>query len=58
MKRTLLIALSAIGLGLTVVPSALVFAGRMDWSMHAWLMALGAVLWFVTAPFWMKTRET
>ena len=58
MKRTLLVALSASGLGLTVVPAFLVYAGRIDWPMHAWLMSLGAILWFATAPFWMKTRET
>ena len=46
--------LSLAGLALTIAPAFLVFAGRMEWSMHANLMILGAVLWFATAPFWME----
>lgn len=57
MKKILLLSLSAAGLGLTVMPAGLVFAGRIDWATHAWLMSLGAVLWFTTAPFWMRTRK-
>ena len=44
---------SFVGLGLTVVPAFLVFAGRLEWNTHAVLMGIGALLWFVTAPFWM-----
>ncbi len=44
---------SFVGLGLTVVPAFLVFLGMLTWHTHALLMAVGAVLWFVTAPFWM-----
>lgn len=57
MKRTVLIALSSIGLGLTVVPAFLVYAGRIDWATHAWLMSIGAILWFATAPPWMRGRD-
>jgi len=39
--RTLLKLISFVGLGLTVVPSFLVFAGRIAWATHA------------SAPFWM-----
>ena len=46
--------LSFAGLVLTVLPSFLVFAGRIDWSTHANLMIIGSVLWFGTAPFWME----
>jgi hypothetical protein len=28
--------------------------GQMSWQAHAHLMTAGMVLWFVTAPFWMK----
>jgi hypothetical protein len=56
--RALLKAGSIIGLGLTVLPSVLVFAGRLTWSTHAVLMAVGALLWFATAPFWMVTDES
>ena len=44
---------SFVGLGLTVVPAFLVFSGVLTWDTHAVLMAIGAVLWFVTAPFWL-----
>lgn len=55
MKR-LLQAVSAAGLLLTVGPSILVFAGLMRWESHALLMAVGTVLWFVTAPGWMHEK--
>ncbi len=53
--RYLLKAGSFLGLGLTVVPAFLVFSGARTWRAHVTLMALGAVLWVVTAPFWMAT---
>lgn len=46
--------LSFIGLGLTVVPAFLVLFGTTTWDTHAMLMLLGTVLWFVTAPRWMR----
>ena len=46
--------LSALGLALTVVPAFLVFLTGMDWDTHAILMVVGTVLWFATAPFWMR----
>ncbi len=48
--------LSAIGLALTVIPSFYVFVGSITWQTHADLMLGGTVLWFVTAPFWMKKQ--
>ncbi len=45
---------SAVGLALTIVPSFFVFTGAITWSRHASLMTLGMILWFATAPFWMK----
>jgi len=45
---------SAIALGLTIVPSLLVLAGTITWQLHADLMTAGMVVWFVTAPMWMK----
>ena len=51
--RTLLKLISFAGLGLTVVPSFLVFAGVIAWETHAALMLVGMVLWFASAPFWM-----
>lgn len=52
--KCLLKLLSVIGLVLTVVPSFLVFNGTMRWEVHADLMLVGTVLWFGTAPWWMK----
>ena len=52
--KALLVVASYIGLALTLGPALFVFAGVMDWSTHAALMAAGMVLWFITAPFWMK----
>ncbi len=51
--RNLLKAGSLVGLGLTVLPAFLVLSGTLTWDAHAWLMAIGALLWFVTAPFWL-----
>ena len=45
---------SFVGLGLTVVPAFLVFAGSIEWSTHAVLMLVGTLLWFATAPLWME----
>lgn len=52
--KSLTTTLSAIGLGLTVVPAFLVFGGLLSWKTHAVLMAVGTVLWFASAPFVMK----
>ena len=47
---------SGLGLALTVVPSVLVLGGRLSWTQHAATMLAGAVLWFASAPFWMRER--
>jgi len=52
--KPVLVTLSLVGLALTVVPAFLVFAGAITWLQHASAMMAGAVLWFATAPFWMK----
>jgi hypothetical protein len=56
--RAILKILSFIGLILTVVPSFLVFSGSITLDMHKWLMLLGTILWFVSAPFWMNKKAT
>lgn len=53
MKR-LLKLVSALGLVLTVGPAFLVAAGVLTWKTHAVWMAVGTLLWFGTAPFWMR----
>lgn len=47
---------SMIGLALTIAPAVMVAMQKLSWQTHADLMACGMVLWFVTAPFWMKKR--
>ena len=55
MKRIFQIV-SALGLLLTVVPSFFVFYQKITWQTHARLMVLGAVLWFSTSFFWIRTK--
>jgi len=55
---TMLRLLSWLGLALTLGPSLLVFAGRITWETHSRLMLVGMLLWFFTAPFWMKDRKS
>jgi hypothetical protein len=55
--KKLLIVISFTGLALTIVPSLLVFKGLIGVNSHFWLMAIGMVLWFATAPFWMKSKS-
>jgi hypothetical protein len=57
MKKRLLQVISTIGLLLTFVPSILVYARVIEMEMHFTLMIAGMVLWFSTAPFWMKSPE-
>ena len=53
--KTVLFIISIIGLILTLVPAFLVFVGKTDLDTAKGLMIAGTVLWFATAPFWMKT---
>jgi len=55
--RILLITVSVAGLLLTIVPSILVFADAISGGTSTTLMAVGMVLWFATAPFWMKKEQ-
>ena len=52
--KKMMIAGSVAGLGLTTVPAFLVFTGVLSWQVHAHLMTAGMILWFITAPYWMK----
>jgi len=52
--KNILKIISLQGLLLTIVPSLLVFKGVIDLKLHYNLMIIGMVLWFETAPFWMK----
>jgi hypothetical protein len=52
--KTLAITASVAGFALTIFPAFFVFAQKISWNTHAALMAVGMVLWFGSAPFWMK----
>jgi hypothetical protein len=52
--KSILKILSYSGLALTIIPSLLVFKGIIPIELHYNLMIAGMVLWFVSAPFWMK----
>ncbi|WP_194775434.1 hypothetical protein [Pararhodonellum marinum] len=46
--------LSYVGLGLTLIPSVLLFMERITIQTNNSLMAVGMLLWFVTAPLWIN----
>ena len=54
--KKLLVILSIAGLVLTILPSVLVFYGVITMKSHFHLMIAGMILWFATAPFWMKSK--
>lgn len=45
---------SFIGLVLTLIPSIMVFNGIIEKETHFNLMVVGLLLWFLSAPFWLK----
>jgi hypothetical protein len=55
--KNILKLISLLGLALTIVPSLLVFRGTIDLKLHYNLMIIGMVLWFGSAPFWMKSKS-
>jgi hypothetical protein len=56
--KILLSSLALIGLLLTVLPSVLVFTGAILPGTHKTIMVVGMILWFVTAPFSMKRKDS
>jgi len=56
--KKLLMAASLIGLGLTLIPSFLVFSGSLTPDSNKVLMLLGTILWFVAASRWLGTDES
>jgi hypothetical protein len=55
--KNILKIISLLGLALTIVPSMLVFKGVIDLKLHYNLMIVGMVLWFGSAPLWMKSKS-
>ncbi|WP_372772550.1 hypothetical protein [Mangrovibacterium sp.] len=54
--KKVLIVISFIGLVLTFVPAILVFEQFIEMETHFHLMVAGMIIWFATAPFWMKSK--
>jgi hypothetical protein len=52
MKKLLMVA-SSVGLGLTLIPSLLVFTGSITLESNKALMLLGTVVWFLAASRWL-----
>ena len=48
---------SIIGLVLTLIPAVLVFMQKIPFESHLWLMLLGTVIWFISAPFALKKES-
>jgi len=56
--KKLLVAASWMGLGLTLIPSFLVFGGSLTLDSNKALMLLGTILWFAAASSWLGTDES
>lgn len=54
--RKLMLLLSILSLLATIVPSILVFKQIMDPEQNKLLMSIGTLGWFVTAPFWIRSK--
>jgi hypothetical protein len=55
--KKLIMAASLIGLGLTLIPSFLVFGGSLTLDSNNVLMLLGTIVWFVAGSRWLGTDE-
>ena len=53
----LLKTISFIGLLMTIIPSFFLFINKIDISDNYLLMAIGTLIWFVSAPFWMNKKS-
>lgn len=55
--RQMLQLISAIALCLTIFPSLLYFAGRVELGTMKWLLMAATVIWFVVTPLWMGREK-
>ena len=56
--KTLMSIVAVAALGLTLIPSILVFRGSIDLALHKHLMTAGTLLWFVSAPIWFRKKAS
>ena len=57
MKKIIPPLLAISGLALTLIPSLLLFQEAISGVFQKQLMALGMVLWFLTAPYWIGKKR-
>lgn len=55
--KKIMAVIAIVALGLTVVPSLLVFNGMIEIDLHKKLMLTGTVLWFISAPVWFRKKR-
>ena len=55
--KNLIKFISYIGLGLTLIPSFLVFTGNISLDSSKMLTFIGTIIWFISAPSWMNKAE-
>ena len=56
MKR-ILQTISLIGILFTIVPPVLFFNEKINQPQQNWLMLLGAIVWFISAYFWLGRKS-
>lgn len=55
--RILLQIISLIGLLMTIVPPILFFQGNISHIQQNWYMAVGTLIWFLSAIFWLGKKS-
>jgi hypothetical protein len=58
MMKIISATIATIALGLTIIPSFLVFNDLIELDVHKKCMTAGTILWFVAAPMWYKKEKT
>jgi len=56
--KSLIKLISYFGLALTIIPAFLVFNGKITLEFSKWLMLIGTIVWFLSAPTWMNKNES
>lgn len=55
--KNIIIIISYLSLGLTLIPSFLVFTGNITLDSSKILTFIGTIIWFISAPSWMNKTE-
>jgi len=55
--KNILKFVSFTGLILTILPAVFVFTGTIELQLHKWLMLIGTIMWFGTAPLWINKQK-